>query len=89
MGAIRLYDLLFVEGAMARRPTWGLLSPLLLLAALMLTFVAQYFFTGEWFTRLRDTNAWEWLPQYSVASACLLVALARQGGRRRRAPWLR
>jgi Dolichyl-phosphate-mannose-protein mannosyltransferase len=64
---------------MARRPTWGLLSPLLLLAALTLTFVAQYYFTGEWFTRLRDTNAWEWLPQYTVASACLLVAIALAG----------
>jgi len=52
---------------------------LLYLIALALVFGAQYLFTGEWFTRYRDTNRWEWLPNYTLASACLLSAIACAG----------
>ncbi|GAB4110748.1 MAG: hypothetical protein OHK0050_07060 [Roseiflexaceae bacterium] len=49
--------------------------------AIVLSFMAQYAFTGEWLTRTEDTNSWEWLPRYtfgvlSLASAMGCAALA-------------
>jgi 4-amino-4-deoxy-L-arabinose transferase-like glycosyltransferase len=43
--------------------------------ALVLAFAAQYLFTGEVFTRYRDSNTWEWQPQYTIGSLLLLAAL--------------
>jgi hypothetical protein len=47
-----------------------------LILALSLAFAAQYLFTGEVFTRTKDSMTTEWLPRYTQASLLLLAALA-------------
>lgn len=47
--------------------------------ALMLAFVAQYLFTGEFFTRVRDSNTWEWGASYTIASILLVAATGFAG----------
>jgi hypothetical protein len=47
----------------------------LTMLAVALAFGAQYLFTGEVLTRELDTNAWDWLPRYSVASWLLVLAI--------------
>ncbi len=46
-------------------------------------FAAQYLFTGEILTRLKDTIAWEWLPRETTGVLLLLLAvvLAAWSGR--------
>lgn len=51
-------------------------TALALSAALAAAFVAQYLFTGEVFTRLRDSVTWTWEPRYTAGSVLLLVAIA-------------
>lgn len=47
--------------------------------ALCLGFVAQYFFTGEIFTRLRDSNTWVWEPRYTLATILLIASMICAG----------
>lgn len=47
--------------------------------ALTLAFVAQYLFTGEWFTRMRDSNTWNWQSTYTLASTMLVAAAGFAG----------
>jgi hypothetical protein len=47
-----------------------------LLLAVGLAFAAQYLYTGEVFTRFRNSNSWDWLPDYSLATGLLAAALA-------------
>ncbi len=51
-------------------------AALALVGALVTAFAAQYVFTGEAFTRLRDSVTWVWEPRYSAGSVLLLVAIA-------------
>lgn len=46
-----------------------------LVLALGLAFAAQYLFTGEFITRTKDSNTWEWAPRYTLATSLLLAAL--------------
>ncbi len=51
-------------------------AALALVGALATAFAAQYVFTGEAFTRLRDSETWSWGPRYTAGSVLLLVAIA-------------
>ena len=51
----------------------------MILAALALAFAAQYVFTGEVFTRFRDSNTWQWEPGYTLAATLLLAAMVCGG----------
>ncbi len=52
------------------------ITALALVGALATAFVAQYLFTGEVFTRLKDSATWAWKPRYGAGVALLLVAVA-------------
>lgn len=45
------------------------------LLAVGLAFAAQYLYTGEVFTRFRDSNTWDWQPSYTLATGLLVAAL--------------
>jgi 4-amino-4-deoxy-L-arabinose transferase-like glycosyltransferase len=45
-----------------------------LLGALTAAFAAQYLFTGEVFTRLKDSVAWAWTARYGAGTFLLLLA---------------
>lgn len=51
-------------------------AALALVGALVTAFAAQYVFTGEAFTHLRDSVTWLWEPRFSAGTALLLVAIA-------------
>lgn len=47
--------------------------------AIFLALIAQYLFTGEFFTHQHDSNTWVWTTKYSLALLLLLVAIAFAG----------
>src|SRR5262245_9620578 len=67
-----MFSMIAVQSRPTTRP---IARGILTILAIVLAFSAQYLFTGEVLTHDLDSNAWDWLPRYSIASWLLVLAI--------------
>jgi len=63
-------------GDRRRTPRQRIGIGLLAVGALVTAFVAQFLFTGEAFTRMRDSNTWVWTTRHTIATLLVILAVA-------------